>query len=77
MMMTDEQKIADVMARIAVLNADVAGMQAFNMYRDRRGETIGYIEDSFEKAIEDSGLRNVHDFFMAKSNNKPRSEETT
>lgn len=45
--MTPEQKASYVNAQVALLNAEIAGMQAANTYREGRGETIAYGEDEF------------------------------
>ncbi len=50
--MTPEQKTVFVMAQIALLNADVAMMQAANEYRTRRGETIAYGEEEMYPIIQ-------------------------
>ncbi len=50
--MTDEQKAAYVVAQVALLNANVARMQAANQYRMDRGETIAYGDAEFGREIE-------------------------
>lgn len=54
--MENEQALALVFARSAVLNARVAGMIAENDYCKQVGKTVAYGKDDFEKAIEESGL---------------------
>lgn len=49
--MTPEQKAAFVNAQAALLNAEIAGMQAENQHRLSRGETIAYGEDGFHEAF--------------------------
>jgi len=53
--MTPEQSAAYVNAMAAVLNARVAGMEAENTTRLRRGEPLAYSYDEFQEAIEESG----------------------
>ena len=53
--MTNEQKAAYINAQAAVLNGTIAGMQAENVYRQHRGETIAYSQDAFIKVVDESG----------------------
>ena len=53
--MTDEQKIAFIIAQAACLNAEVAGMVAENTYREMRGETIAFGEGAFVAVVRASG----------------------
>lgn len=53
--MTDEQKVAYIIAQAAVLNAQVQGMVAENMQRQIRGESMAYTERQFEDVITNSG----------------------
>ena len=55
--MTVEQKAALIMARAAVLNAQVAGMIAENQMRMQRDEAIAYDDEAFERLIDKSNLR--------------------
>lgn len=49
--MTPEQKAAFIMAQAAVLNAEIAGMVAENIYRQACGKTIAYDEQAFEVLV--------------------------
>ena len=46
----------EVLAAIARLNAEVAGMVAENKMRERSDQGIAYPESAFTKAIEENGL---------------------
>jgi hypothetical protein len=54
--MNEELRAAILMARAAALNAEVAGMQAENMQRVHRGESIAYDGKAFFDAIESNRL---------------------
>jgi len=54
--MTSEQQAAYIMAQAAALNAEVAGMQAENAFREMQGHTIAYGEDAFQAAINRYGV---------------------
>ena len=54
--MNDEQRYAYVLAQIACMNAEIAGMQALNAHRIHRGETIAYLDDAFIEVINRYGL---------------------
>lgn len=45
--MTAEQQAAFVMAQAACAMAEIAGMQAENMQRVHRGESLAYTENDF------------------------------
>ena len=45
--MTPEQKAAYIQAQAACAMAEIAGMQAENMQREHRGESMAYVEDDF------------------------------
>ena len=49
--MTPEQKAAYVMAQAACLIAETLGMQAENMQREHRGESMAFVTKDFEDAI--------------------------
>ena len=49
--MTPEQKAAYVMGQAACLIAEVFGMQAENMQREHRGESMAFVEKDFKDAI--------------------------
>ena len=50
--MTPEQKAAYIQAQAACAMAEIAGMQAENMQREHRGESMAYVEDDFAQVIE-------------------------
>jgi len=52
--MTQEQRCAFLIAQAAVLNAKVFGMQAENMQRAHRGESMAHTEQSFQNEIDGS-----------------------
>ena len=55
--MTAEQKAALIIARAAVLSAEVAGMIAENQMRMQRDEAIAYDDEAFESVINKANLR--------------------
>ena len=46
--MTDEQKTAYVIAKVACANSEIAAMQAANQHRLSLGHSIAYGEEAFE-----------------------------
>ncbi len=54
--MIDAERVVLLDVRIARATIRAMGYQAFNTYRDRRGETIGYSDDAFERLLEEEGL---------------------
>lgn len=54
--MNKEQACAYLNAMTACANAEIAGMQALNTYRDRRGETIAYDDAAFQAIPEKWGI---------------------
>lgn len=63
--MTPEQQAAYIMAQAAALIAECLGMQAENMQRSHRGESMAYTYESFTEAIDRYGCshNNVLLFF--------------
>ena len=53
--MTEEQKAAVINARAATAMIRAMGMQATNMQRQHRGESMAYTSADFEKVIEEEG----------------------
>jgi len=51
--MTPEEKAAVINASAATALIRAMGMQAENLMRQQRGETIAYVEDAFIKVIEE------------------------
>ena len=51
-----EKKEIELLASIARLNAEVAGMVAENKIREHRGEALAYPEKCFTDAIQENGL---------------------
>ena len=47
---------------------EAMGMQALNQYRIDRGETVAYIDDHFQKLIEERGLH--HNSLMTQIYNR-------
>jgi hypothetical protein len=54
--MTSEETAADLNARIARATIRAMGMQAENMNRIHRGESMAYIEDDFVNVINEEGI---------------------
>jgi hypothetical protein len=50
--MTSEENVAYINAQVALLNAEIATMQAANAMRIHRGETPAYGEEQFTKVLE-------------------------
>jgi len=50
------KQIVSVMAQTTAANCRLAGMQALNAERERRGESAAYTEEDFEKIIMEFGL---------------------
>ena len=53
--MNKTETAALIMARAAMLNAEVAGMQAYNQHRLSLGQSIAYNEDAFAAVAAGSG----------------------
>lgn len=51
-----ERKEIELLASIARLNAEVAGMVAENNIRERSGQAMAYPESAFTDAIKENGL---------------------
>ena len=49
--MNENQRAAFVVAQAAMLNAEVAGMQAENMARVHLGQAMAYQEDAFRDVV--------------------------
>ena len=54
--MTPEEKAAVINARAATAIVRAMGMQAENLVRQQRGESMAYTEDAFTKVIEEEGI---------------------
>jgi len=53
--MTPEQKATFINARVAMLNAEIAGMVAENMQRAAIGDSMAYTEASFTRLMDSYG----------------------
>ena len=64
--MTPEQKAAFIMAQTAAVQAEIAGMQAENTFREMQGKTIVYDHEAFRRLIDEYGISHnaVVSFFM-------------
>ena len=54
--MTPEQTAADVNARVARALIRAMGMQAENLHRHHRDETVAYTEQDFVDLIDEEGI---------------------
>jgi len=65
--MTDEQRAAYIQAQTVSALAEIEGMKAANKYREMRGETIAYNEDSFYAVVDKYGISHnaICSFFSA------------
>jgi Mn-dependent DtxR family transcriptional regulator len=54
--MTEDQKAAYVYASATAALAETVGMHWENVERDRRGESIAWSKDAFDKLIESYGI---------------------
>lgn len=54
--MTDEQRAAFVFSQSTCALIEAMGMVAENKYREHRGETIAYVEDSFDALLNKYGI---------------------
>lgn len=54
--MNENQQAAYIMSQAACLIAEVLGMQAENMQREHRGESMAYVMKDFEDAILRNGM---------------------
>ena len=64
--MTPEQQAAYIMAQTAAVQAEIAGMQAENTFREMQGKTIAYDHEAFRSLIDQYGISHnaVVSFFM-------------
>ena len=54
--MTPEQQAAYIMAQTAAVQAEIAGMQGENTFREMQGKTIAYDHAAFTKLIDEYGI---------------------
>ena len=54
--MNETERAAFVIAQAACLTATVLGMQAENMQREHRGESMAFVATDFENAIRAAGV---------------------
>ena len=54
--MNENQQAAYIISQAACLMAEILGMQAENMQRGRRGESMAYVMKDFEDAILRNGM---------------------
>ncbi|MHC4188433.1 MAG: hypothetical protein ACYSUB_01990 [Planctomycetota bacterium] len=64
--MSPEEKAAVINARAAMALVRAMGMQAENLNRQQRGESIAYVEEAFEQVIIDEGIywNAIHSFLF-------------
>ncbi len=58
--MTPEQAVAYVMAQVALLNAEVAGMVAENQHRMNCSQSVAFGDDQFTKVVRSYAERIGH-----------------
>ena len=49
-------RVAEILAAVARANARIEGMKATNKQRERMGESLGYVEQSFLGVIDAEGI---------------------
>lgn len=54
--MTDETRATEMNARVARATIRAMGMQAENLNRCHRGESIAFVEDDFANVINEEGI---------------------